>query len=504
MPFIAPGRPAIAPRHLPMLIDGEFVDGGGRDIITRDSPAHGLPVSSCPAATRDDLDRAVAAARRAFDAGPWPRLHAADRSAVLMRVADLIERDAEELAMLDTLEAGKPIRQTRTEMRDSASWWRYAAGQARSLHGESYNNLGPKALAMLLRDPVGVVGMITAWNFPFPLISQKLPFALAAGCTVVVKPSEMTSGSTLHLGRLLVEAGLPAGVVNILAGDGPSVGQPLAEHPGTDMTSFTGSTAVGRKVIEASARNIKKVGLELGGKNGMIVCEDARLDEAADALAFGLLLNTGQCCQSSSRVYVHEDIHDAFMSKVAAAVERVTFGDPLDERVMVGAIVSERQLDRIASYVDEAAAAGCRVETGGKRLSANEGLFFPPTVFSGVSHDSRIAREEVFGPVLSAIPFRDLDDALAMLNDTRYGLAAGIWTQDAGRGIRAVRAMRAGVVWLNAWMEGYPELPFGGYGESGLGREGGRIGIEEYTEIKTLLLNSGPRSEWWAGAPEGK
>jgi len=292
--------------------------------------------------------------------------------------------------------------------------------------------------------------------------------------------------------------------VNILAGDGPSVGQPLAEHPGTDMTSFTGSTAVGRKVIEASARNIKKVGLELGGKNGMIVCEDARLDEAADALAFGLLLNTGQCCQSSSRVYVHEDIHDAFMSKVAAAVERVTFGDPLDERVMVGAIVSERQLDRIASYVDEAAAAGCRVETGGKRLSANEGLFFPPTVFSGVSHDSRIAREEVFGPVLSAIPFRDLDDALAMLNDTRYGLAAGIWTQDAGRGIRAVRAMRAGVVWLNAWMEGYPELPFGGYGESGLGREGGRIGIEEYTEIKTLLLNSGPRSEWWAGAPEGK
>lgn len=503
MSFIAPHLPVPGPRHIPMMIDGEFVDGGGRAIITRDSPSHGTRVTSYPAATPADLDRAVAAARRAFDTGPWPRMHAAERSAILMRVADLIEREAEDLALLDTLEAGKPIRQTRVEMRDSANWWRYAAGQARSLHGESYNNLGQSALAMLLRDPIGVVGMITAWNFPFPLISQKLPFALAAGCTVVVKPSEMTSGSTLRLGELLVEAGLPAGVVSILVGDGPTIGQALSEHPGTDMTSFTGSTAVGRRVIEASARNVKKVGLELGGKNGMIVCDDARLDEAADALAFGLLLNTGQCCQSSSRVYVHEDVHDLFLRKVSAAVERVTYGDPLDERVQVGAIVSETQIGRIASYVDGAIASGCRVETGGARLPADQGLFFPPTVFSDVTHTSRIAREEVFGPVLSAIPFSDVDDALTMLNDTRYGLAAAIWTQDASRGISAVRAMRAGVVWLNAWMEGYPELPFGGYGESGLGREGGRIGIEEYTEIKTLLLNSGPRAQWWAGRPEG-
>jgi acyl-CoA reductase-like NAD-dependent aldehyde dehydrogenase len=502
VPFIAPSPPALTERRFAMYVDGQFVDGGGREEIVRISPAHGLPVSRYPVASPQDVDAAVAAARLAFDRGPWPRATGGERAAVLMKVADLIDASVEELAMLDTLEAGKPISQTRDEMRSNADWWRYAAGQARSLHGESYGNLGPKSLALLLREPIGVVGMITAWNFPFSLISQKLPFALAAGCTVVAKPSEMTSASTLRLGELLHEAGLPRGVVSILVGHGRTVGQQLAEHPDVDMMSFTGSTAVGREIIKASSGTIKKVGLELGGKNGMIVCEDAEMDEAADALVFGLLLNTGQCCQSSSRVFVQEDVHDDFLDRVVTAIGRVTYGDPLDPRTRVGAIVSEAQISRISGFVDGARADGCGIALGGKRHPEEVGLFFEPTVVTKVRHGAPISRQEVFGPVLSVLKFTSLDQAIANVNDTDYGLAGGVWSRDVNKGMRAARAIRAGVVWINAWMEGCPELPFGGYRQSGLGREGGRLGIEEYTETKTLMIKEGPRETWWAGRPE--
>ncbi len=504
MSFIAPVTPSISERFFPMYIDGTFVDSTGREEIIRLSPAHRVAVSRYPAATPEDVEQAIAAARRAFDTGPWPHATGAERAAVLMKVADLIDANIEELALLDTLEAGKPIAQTRGEMKSNADWWRYAAGQARSLHGESYANLGSKSLAMLLREPIGVVGMITAWNFPFSLISQKLPFALAAGCTVVVKPSEMTSASTLRLGQFLHEAGLPAGVVSIVSGYGATVGQQLAEHPQVDMMSFTGSTAVGRRIIAASAGTIKKVGLELGGKNGMIVCDDAALDEAADSLVFGLLLNTGQCCQSSSRVFVQEGVHDAFVERVLAAIGRVTYGDPLNPDTRVGAIVNEAQIGKIDSYVGGARNTGCEIALGGNRHPAESGLFFEPTVITGVTHGAPISREEVFGPVLSVMKFDELDEAIRNVNDTEYGLAGGVWTSNVSKGMRAARAIRAGVVWINAWMEGYPELPFGGYRQSGLGREGGRMGIEEYTEIKTLLINEGPREDWWAGRPDGR
>lgn len=485
-----------------MYIDGQFVESAGREEIVRYSPAHGMAVSRYPAANANDVNVAVSAARKAFDNGPWPQASGAERAAVLMKVASLIEENIEELAILDTLEAGKPISQTRGEMKSNADWWRYAAGQARSLHGDSYSNLGSKTLAMLLREPIGVVGMITAWNFPFSLISQKLPFALAAGCTVVVKPSEMTSASTLRLGEFLHQAGLPAGVVNIISGYGRTVGQQLAEHPDVDMMSFTGSTAVGRQIIAASAGTIKKVGLELGGKNGMIVCEDAELNEAADSLVFGLLLNTGQCCQSSSRVFVQEQVHDDFVQRVLAAIDRVSYGDPLNPQTQVGAIVNEAQISKICGYVDDARASGCDIVIGGNRHPADAGLFFEPTVVTKVRHGARISKEEVFGPVLSVMTFNGLDEAIRDINDSDYGLAGGVWTSNVSKGMRAARAIRAGVVWINAWMEGHPELPFGGYRQSGLGREGGRLGIEEYTEIKTLLIKEGPRETWWAGRPD--
>jgi acyl-CoA reductase-like NAD-dependent aldehyde dehydrogenase len=416
---------------------------------------------------------------------------------ILLRTADLIESRLEQIARLAALESGKPIVQARGEIAGAVDIWRYAAALARTLSGESYANLGEAMLGVVVREPIGVVAIITPWNFPFLIVSQKLPFALAAGCTAVVKPSEMTSASTLVLGEILIEAGLPSGVVNILVGLGPEVGAPLADHPLVEMVSFTGSTWVGRLTMASAARSLKKVSMELGGKNGQIVFPDADLEAAADAAVFGGFFNAGECCNAGSRLIVQRDIADEFLGKVRRLAAKVVVGDPLGERTKVGAMISRDHLAKVNGYVDAAKRQGASVDGGA--VGSNAGDYLAPTIVSGVTEDMEIAREEVFGPVLSVLTFASADEALRTANKTPYGLSAGVWSANIDSCMTIARGVRAGTIWVNTFMEGYPELPFGGYKQSGLGRELGRRAVEDYTEEKTIQFHRGPRTGWWVG-----
>jgi betaine-aldehyde dehydrogenase len=501
---IDPDHPLLpkTPRRFELLIDGAWRPAQGPNFIERASPAHEVPVTAYPAGTVADAEAAVMAARRAFDTGPWPKLKAADRSRVLLRAADLIERRAEELALLDTLECGKPLSQARGEVAAAADLWRYAGALARELHGDAYANLGEAMLGVVVREPMGVVAIITPWNFPFLIVSQKLPFALAAGCTAVVKPSELTSGSTLVLGEILLEAGLPVGAVNIVTGFGREVGAAMVRHPAVDMISFTGSTAVGKLTAAAAADGLKRVSMELGGKNPQLVFADVDLEAALDAILFGVYFNAGECCNSGSRLLVQREIAGTFVGEVVARSREVAVGDPLDERTKVGAIISSDHLGKIEGFVAGAADAGAEIRLGGQRLAAERGRFMAPTVVAGVTPEMAIAREEVFGPVLSVLTFGTVDEAIALANATSYGLSAGVWSRDYDTCLKAGRGIRAGTVWLNTFMDGFAELPFGGFGESGIGRELGRHAVLDYTEVKTLQMHSGPRTAWWLPSPE--
>ncbi|WP_284616912.1 aldehyde dehydrogenase family protein [Aquabacterium humicola] len=479
-----------------LLIDGRWTDARDGARLERRSPAHDALVACYAQAGAADARDAIAAARRAFDSGPWPRMKGAERAAILRRVADGIAARRESLALLETLENGKPLAQARQEIDAAAELWHYAAALARQLHGDSYDTLGEATLGVVLREPIGVVSVITPWNFPFLIVSQKLPFALAAGCTTVVKPAEVTSGTTVMLGEILLDAGMPPGVVNILVGPGSVVGEELVTDPRIDMVSFTGSTTIGKGAVAKAARTLKKVSMELGGKNPQIVFPDADLDAALDAAVFGVYFNAGQCCNSGSRLLVHEAIAADFGRALIERSRQVRVGDPLLPDTQVGAITTERQLQTIDAHVRAAREAGARVELGGSTL-AGPGMFFEPTVVSGVSREMAIAHEEVFGPVLAVLPFRDLDDAVALANGTLYGLSAAVWSKDFDTCVTAARRIKAGTVWVNTFLEGHAELPFGGYRESGLGRELGRQAAEDYTETKTLHLHLGRRTDWW-------
>jgi betaine-aldehyde dehydrogenase len=481
--------------HRPMLIDGAEADSLTGRSFNRSSPAHDTPVATYPQAGGPDVDLAVRAARRAFEAGGWSQAPGAERARVLLRVAELLRRDIEELARTEVYESGKPIVQARGEVESTAGLWEYAATLARHSYGEAHSMLGPDVLGLVVNEPVGVVAMITPWNFPILIVSQKLPFALAVGCTAVVKPSELTPGTTLHLARLLREAGLPDGAVNVITGDGEA-GAALCGHPDVDMISFTGSTQVGRVIARNAGEQLKKVELELGGKNPQIVCADADLDVALDAVVYGAVFNQGECCNSGSRILVEATIAAELQDLVARRARSIAVGDPLDPRTRVGAIVSAEQLDVIEGYVERGQNEGAHLLTGGERLSTPTGRFYQPTVFAGVSPDMAIAREEIFGPVLSILTFQNLDEAIHLANSTVYGLSAGIWTRDVDKAMRAARAIRAGTIWVNSWLEGYPELPFGGFGASGLGRELGPQAIATFTETKTIQLHTGWRAPW--------
>lgn len=485
------------PREYPLWIDGQATAAASGAFIERLSPAHDVPVTRVPQGTAADVDRAVSAARRAFEEGPWRWTSAGERAAVLNEVARRLRAAGPELALLETLESGKPISQARMEIEWSAGLWEYAAALSRHLYGDSLNNLGANTLGITLRDPIGVVAMITPWNFPLLIISQKLPFALAAGCTAVVKPSELTSTTTIRLAQILTEAGLPAGVANVVTGYGDPVGSRLAAHEDIDMISFTGSTKVGKAIAAAAAGNLKKVALELGGKNPMIVCDDADLEGAVDAARLGAYFNMGECCNSSSRILVQAGVADRFVAALAAQAEKMTVGDPLDENTKLGAIINEAQQQKILGYIEAGRQAGATVRLGGGRLSSASGRFIQTTVLDGVSPSAAVAREEIFGPVLSIIRFRTLDEAIAIANGTQFGLSAGIWTRNYDAVLHATRRLRAGTIWVNTWLQGHAELSFGGYKQSGLGRELGRTAVEEYTEAKSVVLQGGPRQSWW-------
>ena len=491
-----PLKPPSEPRRFGFFVDGNMVEAGDREILSRSSPAHDVPVTEIPKCLVADVDRAVAAARRAFEDRRWSGLSGAERSGVLLKTAQLIRDRLDEIAYWETLENGKPIAQARDEVSGCASMFEYGAGAARSLNGDSFNNLGDGMFGLVTREPIGVVGVITPWNFPFLILCERVPYILAAGCTMVSKPSEMTSATSLILAQILSEAGLPDGVMNVVTGPGSTVGQALIEHMDVDMVSFTGSTGVGRNCVHAAAGNFKKLGLELGGKNPQIVFADADLEDAADGVAFGFAFNTGQCCVSGSRLIVERSVSAEFEQLVADKVDRMRVGDPLDEATQLGAITTPAQNATILKYMEQGQRDGARLIRGGKALDRGCGQFIAPTLFGDVSRDMSIARDEIFGPVLSIMPFDTVEEAIAIANDTVYGLAASVWTKNIDKALTVTRRVQAGRFWVNTTLSGGPELPLGGFKQSGWGREAGKYGVEEYTQIKSVHIEIGKRSPW--------
>jgi len=481
---------------------GYYVDGQwrhGRESFERLSPGHGTAVSRIVRCTTDDLNDAVAAARRAFEDRRWSGLSGAARAEVLQRAAGLIREKRDEIAYWEVLENGKPITQARAEIDHCIACFETAAGAGRLLHGDSFNSLGDKLFGMVLREPIGVVGLITPWNFPFLILCERVPFILASGCTIVAKPSEVTSVTTLMLADILKDAGLPDGAYNVVTGSGRTIGQAMTEHPDIDMLSFTGSTAVGRSCVHAAAdSNFKKLGLELGGKNPMIVFADADLEDAADGVAFGISFNTGQCCVSGSRLIVERKVAAEFERLLVDKLAKVRVGDPLDPRTQVGAITTAQQNDTILGYIAKGKAEGAKLSYGGESLKLGGGTYIAPTLFSGVNRSMVIAREEIFGPVLCSMPFDTMEEAIMLANDTVYGLSASVWSKNIDTALQVSRRVRAGRFWVNTMMAGGPEMPLGGFKQSGWGREAGIYGVEEYTQIKSVHIELGKRSPWIA------
>jgi len=485
------------PREMGFFVDGEFKAAGDRPVFERSSPAHSVPVSRIPQCTTEDVNAAVKSARVAFEDGRWSALSGAERGSVLLKTAELLRARRDEIAYWETLENGKPITQARGEIDHSIACFETGAGAARLLHGDSFNNLGESLFGMVTREPVGVVGLITPWNFPFLILCERVPFILASGCTMVVKPSEVTSMTTLILAEVLKDAGLPNGVYNVVTGSGRTIGQALTEHSDIDMLSFTGSTGVGRSVVLASANsNFKKLGLELGGKNPMVVFADADLEDAADGVAFAISFNTGQCCVSGSRLIVERSVAAKFEALVAEKLSRVHVGDPLDEATQVGAITTEAQNKTILDYLAKGRSEGAKVVQGGAAIDRGQGQFIAPTLLTNVTPGMSVARDEIFGPVLVSMHFDTLDEAVALANDTPYGLAASVWSKNIDKALGAIRKIRAGRCWVNTVMAGGPEMPLGGFKQSGWGREAGMYGVEEYTQIKSIHVAFGKRSPW--------
>lgn len=484
------------PKQFQNYVAGAFSGASDGGLISRESPAHGRTVSVYPQSTKQDAKAAIAAARQSFDDGAWVYTYAGDKARILHAVAQKIRDNADELALIETLETSKPLSVSKGEILFSAELWDYAAGSARALHGDSHNNLGADMLGMVLREPIGVVGIITPWNFPLLILSERLPFALAAGCSVVAKPSEFTSGTSLMIGQFLHEAGLPAGVCNILAGNGDPVGQEIVESDDVDMVAFTGSTGVGRMAIQASAGNIKKLSLELGGKSPSVVFEDCDLDAAIDGVLKAANVNMGECCIAGSRLIVQDTIAEEFQSRLAERLKDLKVGDPFDPSSRIGAIINQRQYDQIASYVQVGLDEGASLICGGDP-EAYEGLYFPPTILGGVTTDMRIAQEEIFGPVLSVMTFSTSAEAIRLANASDYGLAAYVWTRDMAAALKCSRRIHSGRVWVNSALAGFPELPLGGFKQSGNGRETGRYGVEEYTELKSVHLQIEEQTERW-------
>ncbi|MAI57511.1 MAG: sorbosone dehydrogenase [Rhodobacteraceae bacterium] len=477
------------------FIGGDWRDSGTRDRLERLSPGHGSPVSSIVLCTIDDVNEAVVTAREAFE-NVWSETSGATRAKILIRAAEEIRNRVDELAFWETLETGKPISQARAEIDAAADHYEAAAGMARIVKGETYNSYGESMVGFTTKQPIGVVGLITPWNFPFIVLAERLPFILAAGCSVVLKPSEMTSTTSLIFAEILSNAGLPKGVYNVITGTGPTVGEAISNHLDIDMVSFTGSNEVGKRILAASKSNIKKVALELGGKNPQIVFSDANLEDAVDGVVFGMCFNAGQCCVSGSRLIIESSIVDEFKTRLIEKLSRLKIGDPLDSDTQMGAIVTPKHLNKILGYIEKGKAEGASMDSGGTVVAGLDGEFILPTVFSDVTSDMAIAVDEIFGPVLSIMTFKTADEAISMALDTKYGLAASVWSKNIDKAIGVIRKMRAGRCWINTTIVGGPEQPMGGFKRSGTGRECGTMGVEEYMETKSIHIALGDRSHW--------
>jgi phenylacetaldehyde dehydrogenase len=473
-----------------MLIGGQWVEAASGKTFETYDPATGQVLARVAEGDREDIDRAVKAARQAFEYGPWPEMLPAERGQVLWKLADSIEQHLEELAQLETLDNGKPLNISRkSEVPATVDMFRYYAGWATKIEGATIPISVPRSkyLAYTLREPVGVVGQIIPWNFPLSMAAWKLAPALAAGCTVVLKPAEQTPLIALRLGELIMEAGFPDGVVNIVPGYGETAGAALASHPGVDKIAFTGSTEVGRLILNAAAGNLKKVSLELGGKSPNIVFADADLSAAISGSTSAIFFNQGQSCVAGSRLFAHKSVFDQVVDGIAERTKKFRIGPGMDPSANMGPVISREQLDRICGYLDSGAKEGAKAVVGGHRIG-DKGYFVEPTILVDVKPEMKVVREEIFGPVLTAIPFSDPEEVVNFANDTMYGLAAAVWTRDISRAHLMAAKLRAGTVWINSYNIFDPALPFGGYKQSGWGREMGHEALELYTQSKAVCV----------------
>ena len=471
-----------------LLIDGRRVKASSGRYFDTINPATEAFIARVAEADAADIDAAVKSSRAAFE-GVWGKMRAADRGAALLRFADVIRKNQEELIALESLDSGKPVsairRQDIPAVIDTLT---YYAGWADKITGQVIP-ARPDALTYTVREPMGVVGAIVPWNFPLMIGMWKIAPALACGCTVVLKPAELTSLTALRLGELALEAGIPPGVLNVVPGFGKIAGVALTDHSDVDKITFTGSPGVGREILRGAAGNLKRVTLELGGKSANIIFPDADLDAAARAASSGIFFNSGQVCSAGSRILVHEKVYDEVVERMVARAKSMRLGDPQDAGTSMGPLVSEVQMKRVLDYIDIGKREGAQVATGGAR-HGERGFFVEPTVFANVEHEMRISQEEIFGPVAAVIRFKDEEEAIRLANGTRYSLAAGVWTGDIGRAHRFTKRLKAGTVWVNTYGPTDVRLPWGGDRDSGFGREHGEVAIENFTEAKAVWINT--------------